>query len=498
MQFLVSAKWIEGEAKERGISATPAEVDRQFEETKDQSFPNEKAYKRFLRTSGQTEEDLKFRVRLDVLSNKIRQQVTEYSQNVSNDEVEDYYNDNSQQFSQPERRDLEVVLSKKQEDVLEAKQRVEGGERWSKVAKELSDDPASKEQGGKLLGVTKGQQDPKLDAAVFAAVEKKVAGPIKTDAGYYVFRVTKITKATKQSLEQSTQGIRQLLVSQKQQKELDQFSKDFRNDWRARTDCATDYTIADCRNGREEDQAATPPLPPGQKAPVPGSTGANPPALDGTGSTLAGGNGNGTVIGVEQRPAGGQFGLPGGAPAEPRLRSHWAARPRTVPPEHAPGRSSGRANDARRRRRPAGAPAGSSSRAAGRAPIRQPVSQCREPRTSGCAKRCSSSTRSPPPSQRMSLGPRAGRAQHRAPHRRGGVRARRRGSLRRRREARSTSSATCCSRSTSSRCCWRSAAPGTSPRSPRRRARSSSAATRTSSETRSWPGCPPTRPQQPT
>ncbi len=265
MQFLVSAKWIDGEAKERGISATPAEVDRQFEETKDQSFPNERAYARFLRTSGQTEEDLKFRVRLDVLSNKIRQQVTESSQNVSNSEVEDYYNDNAQQFSQPERRDIEVVLSKKQEDVLEAKQRVEGGERWSKVAKELSDDPASKEQGGKLLGVTKGQQDPKLDAAVFAAVEKKVAGPIKTDAGYYVFRVSKITKATKQSLEQSTQGIRQLLVSQKQQKELDQFSKDFRNDWRARTDCATDFTIADCRNGREESQAATPPLPPGQK-----------------------------------------------------------------------------------------------------------------------------------------------------------------------------------------------------------------------------------------
>ena len=227
MQFLVSAKWIEGEAKERGVSATPAEVERQFEETKDQSFPNEKAYQRFLKTSGQTEEDLKFRVRLDVLSNKIRQQVTEASQDVSDSEIEKYYNENEQQFSQPERRDLEVVLSKKQADALEAKQRVEGGEKWSTVAKDLSDDPASKDQGGKLLGVTKGQQDPKLDAAVFAAVEKKVAGPIKTDAGYYVFRVTKVTKASKQSLEQSKQGIQQLLVSQKQQKELDQFSTDF-------------------------------------------------------------------------------------------------------------------------------------------------------------------------------------------------------------------------------------------------------------------------------
>jgi foldase protein PrsA len=312
MQFLVSAKWIEGEAKKRDISATDAEVARQFKETKNQSFPNDKAYQRFLKTSGQTEKDLQFRVRLDVISNKIRQQVTQKSTNVSDQEIKDYYDKNQQQFSQPERRDLEIILTKKQADALKAKSRVESGEKWSKVAKDLSDDPASKQQGGKLLGVTKGQQDPKLDGAVFAAVEKKIAGPIKTDAGFYVFRVTKVTKSTKQGLAQSQQGIKQLLVSQKQQKDLDNFSKSFRNDWRARTDCAKDYTIADCRNGREPAPAAAPTTAPGQKKPIPGAAGANPPALDGTGSNLAGGNGGATVIGNEPAAAaGGSFGAPG-------------------------------------------------------------------------------------------------------------------------------------------------------------------------------------------
>ncbi len=313
MQFLVSAKWIEGEAKERGVSATPAEVDRQFKETKKQSFPNEKAYQRFLKTSGQTEQDLKFRVRLDVVSNKIRQQVIESSQNISDSEIEKYYDDNAQQFTQPERRDLELVLTEKQDQALAAKRRLEGGEKWAAVAKDVSVDGASKDQGGKLLGITKGQQDPKLEAAVFAAVEKKIVGPVKTNAGYYLLRVTKVTKASKQSLQQSKQGIQQLLVSQKQQKDLDQFSSTFRNDWRARTDCATDYTIADCRNGRDPVATPTPPVPPGQKRPIPGSTGASPPALDGSGNTLAGGSGNGTVIGNEQPAAGQQPGLPGGA-----------------------------------------------------------------------------------------------------------------------------------------------------------------------------------------
>jgi foldase protein PrsA len=317
MQFLVSAKWIEGEASERGVSATDAEVKRQFEQTKDQSFPNDRAYQRFLKTSGQTEEDLLFRVKLDVLSNKIRQQVTEESQNVSDSEIEDYYNENEQQFSQPERRDLEVILTKSQKRALEAKQAVEDGDKWSTAAKEYSVDPASKDQGGKLLGVSKGQQDPKFDAAIFAAVRGRVAGPVKTDAGYYVFRVTKVTKATQQGLDESKQGIRQLLVSQKQQKELDQFSTNFRNTWRKKTDCAEDFVIPDCRNGREPTQATTPAVPPGQPEPVKGSSGANPPALDGTGSTLAGGNGEGTVIGNEPAApgAGGLGGLAGGAAA---------------------------------------------------------------------------------------------------------------------------------------------------------------------------------------
>ena len=115
-----------------------------------------------------------------------------------------------------------MILTKSQAKALEAKKAVEGGQKWSAAAKKFSVDPASKEQGGKLLGVSKGQQDPKFDAAIFAAVQGRVAGPVKTDAGYYVFRVTKVTKATKQGLEQSKQGIKQLLVSQKQQKELDQ------------------------------------------------------------------------------------------------------------------------------------------------------------------------------------------------------------------------------------------------------------------------------------
>ena len=337
MQFLVSAEWIFGEAKERGLSVTEEEVRRQFAQTKKQSFPNEKAYQRFLRTSGQTVEDLQFRVRLDVLSNKIREDITKGTENVTEGDVEDYYNENAQQFSQPERRDLEVILTKSEAQANEAKQAVADGE-WAAAAKKYSKDPASKDQGGKLLGVTKGQQDPAFDAAIFQAVKGRIAGPVKTGAGYYVFRVTKVTPATKQSLKSSAAGIRQLLISQNQQKKLDEFATGFRNDWRQKTDCAPDYVIPDCRNGREEAQTTPPPTVPGQKKPVPGASGAAPPALDGTGGTLATGSSSGgdTVIGTPEQEGGlggGFGGLQGGGASQQQAALALGGAPQKGQPQ---------------------------------------------------------------------------------------------------------------------------------------------------------------------
>jgi foldase protein PrsA len=75
MQFLISAAWIELEAEDRGIDVADAEVRRQFEDQKEQSFENERDYQEFLRTSGQSEEDVLYRVHLDILSNKIREEV---------------------------------------------------------------------------------------------------------------------------------------------------------------------------------------------------------------------------------------------------------------------------------------------------------------------------------------------------------------------------------------------------------------------------------------
>jgi foldase protein PrsA len=252
MQFLIQAEWVQQEAKAQGVKVTDKEIKRSFEDQKKQAFPNDKAYKQFLESSGMTEADILFRVKLDQLQQKLTQKVTEDAKKVSDEDVKDYYAKNKKRFAQPERRDLLVVLTKTKAKAEQAKKALEDGQSWKQVVKRYSIDEASKAQGGKLPAVSKGQNEKALDDAVFSARKGEVEGPVKTQFGWYVFEVQKITPASQQSLEESKETIKNLLRSQGQQKALDAFIKDFRENYKDDTDCADDYRVAECKNAPKE------------------------------------------------------------------------------------------------------------------------------------------------------------------------------------------------------------------------------------------------------
>src|SRR3954464_12848809 len=241
MQFLISSEWIQQEADARGIKAADKEVQKEFQDQKKQSFPKEKDYQEFLKTSGQTEQDLLFRVKLDVLSNQVREKIVQGKDKVSDQEITDYYNKNKSRFATPETRDLNVVLTEKEPQAKKALAELKSGKPFKTVAKKYSIDEASKSQGGKLPAVAKGQQEKALDTAVFKAKKGELSGPVKTQFGYYVFEVDKVKKASQQTLEESKESIRAQLKSQKEQKALDKFVKSFQDKYRKKTECGDDY-----------------------------------------------------------------------------------------------------------------------------------------------------------------------------------------------------------------------------------------------------------------
>jgi foldase protein PrsA len=262
LQLLISFKWIEGEANAMKIKVSDADVNKSFQKQKKQSFPKDADYQKFLKDHGQTQQDILQRVRLDLLSNKIRDKVIKGKDTVSAAAIQDFYNKNKARFAQPEKRDLRVVLTKKQSDAQAAYKALKGGASWTTVAKKYSIDDTSKATGGKLPAQAKGTLDKQLDTAVFAAKKNELKGPIKTQYGYYVFTVTGITPASQQSLAQATPTIKQTLQSQNQQKALDTFVKDFTKRWKGKTECSDAYKTTDCKNGPKA--TPTPTAPAGQ------------------------------------------------------------------------------------------------------------------------------------------------------------------------------------------------------------------------------------------
>jgi foldase protein PrsA len=252
MQFLIQSQWVQQEAADRSVKVSDKEVQTLFADQKKQAFPKEADYEKFLRTSGATEQDILFRIKLDALQNKLTAKIQKDQAKITDEDIEKYYDKNKQRFAQPEQRDLSVVLTKTEAKADQAKKQLDGGASFATVSKEFSIDQASKANGGKLPDVAQGQQEKAFDEAVFKAKPKEIVGPVKTQFGWYVFEVTDTTEATQQSLKDAKETIRGLLKSEREQKALQDFIEDFREDFKGETKCREGFVVAECSNAPEE------------------------------------------------------------------------------------------------------------------------------------------------------------------------------------------------------------------------------------------------------
>ena len=110
MGDILDSVWIQGEADEMGIAVTQKEIDTELENIKRQNFRTEAEFRRFLRESGFTEEDVDERVKLQLLSTQIQQRITEGVPEPSESQVENYYEAaKSTQFTTPAVRGTPAV-----------------------------------------------------------------------------------------------------------------------------------------------------------------------------------------------------------------------------------------------------------------------------------------------------------------------------------------------------------------------------------------------------
>jgi len=263
MNSLLDAVWIQGEAADLGEKATPTEVASLLKQTISQNFHTQAEFEKFRKQAHFTQQDIRTRIRLQLLSNKIQAKVLKGLPKATSSQIDDYYTEAKSQFEQPASRDVRLVLNKDQAKVEQAKAALEkdsSDASWKKVAAEFSTDPSSKGNGGLRPSLTEGLVEQPLDKEIFSAQQGQLVGPVHTPLGYYVFEVEKITPSRTVPLNRATRAqIGNQLNQQAQQNAFSNFVDDFGSKWRARTFCGSAYLIDRCDNFAGSAHPATAP-----------------------------------------------------------------------------------------------------------------------------------------------------------------------------------------------------------------------------------------------
>jgi foldase protein PrsA len=219
-------------------------VNRAFAQAKKKQFTSTTQYNTFLTQTGQTSDDILFRVRVNELYNKLLKHETKP---VTAAAILAYYNQHKSQFGTPASRNLRIVRTKTQNAANQALAALKSGQSWDQVASKYSVDTATKNNGGQIQDVTQGQEEHALDQVAFAAPVNTVKGPVHGTFGWYVVEVTKINPGSQQPLSKAKPTIKQLLTSNAQTAAGTAVNDRAKKNWGSQTLCRDAYKMADCK-----------------------------------------------------------------------------------------------------------------------------------------------------------------------------------------------------------------------------------------------------------
>ena len=178
------------------------DVETRYKALQDQ-YPNPEAFNAELKKNGQTADQIRKNIRLQLAQKQwIEQQIADQVK-VTPEEVEKFYKEGPpSKFDAPEtvRASQILVRIRKDappEDELAANKkinaladRVKKGESFEAVAKDASDDPSAKTTGGDLNYFSRDRIMPEFADAAFKLKVGEVSAPVRTQFGYHLIKVT--------------------------------------------------------------------------------------------------------------------------------------------------------------------------------------------------------------------------------------------------------------------------------------------------------------------
>jgi foldase protein PrsA len=263
LEYMITYELATQAADDMKLAITDADVQTEIDKILKDTFSGDQAkFDEALKTQGITLDQLKKSYRESMLLQKVYDEVTKSVTTVPDSEIQAYYDAHKTDYFVAETRTARHVLltpaagrvdattstsaatttttaatgssdtttatsssttttaAPTQADwdsALEAAKLVEAqlkaGADWTIEAKQYSDDPGSKETGGDLGTISKGEMVAEFEAAVFSQEKDAISDPVKTAYGYHIIQVTGINPEKQYTLDEVKEEIKSTLLS---------------------------------------------------------------------------------------------------------------------------------------------------------------------------------------------------------------------------------------------------------------------------------------------
>jgi len=194
-----------------------------------------------LKAAGTTEAQLRTKVTQEATAMAALQRVLSVA--VTPDDVNKFYNDHPADFEQPEMAHVRHILlmtmdpvtrtpltadqqKAKQKQAADLLKQIRGGADFATLAKQYSEDPGSKDNGGEMPPFPRGQMVPEFEAAAFSLTNNQVSDIVTSTYGYHIIKMIDKTPAKKLALTDKVPSgdatidskVKELLMQQKADK----------------------------------------------------------------------------------------------------------------------------------------------------------------------------------------------------------------------------------------------------------------------------------------
>ncbi len=235
-EYLVILQVLYQQGSDFGVAITAADVDAEIDQIRRMFLGDDAKFNEAITAQGMTMEQLRAAVEQSLWLTRMKEAVTRDA-GVKEAEVQEYYQQHKSEYVLAESREVRHILispfldaagnvmteeptqtdwDAAQAEAAKVRSEIMNGANFVTEVEKYSDDAASKNSGGDLGDIVRGQTAPAFEQAVFQLKKEELSQPVRTPSGYSVIQVVDITPAQQLAYDSVKEQIRSKLLTERQ------------------------------------------------------------------------------------------------------------------------------------------------------------------------------------------------------------------------------------------------------------------------------------------